>query len=204
MFNNFAWRAIQRMGAAVHCADRALRDTACGAARGDPLAFLAIPIVDMVPFATFATAALVLRRNKGMHKRLMLAYISFIIAAVARLPGVPHGAASLFWRGIFVGGIGRDLRSRVATPSAHCLSLGASVPSLSGLTPAPPGGWVIACGCRSARTLGAWMAWKAPHVCPAEEQCDVASQSGGRGMQFNAEQSLCCRSLRGRLLATLS
>jgi hypothetical protein len=56
----------------------------------DPLAFLAIPIFDMVLFATFVTSALVLRRNKDMHKRLMLlAYISIIGAAVARLPGVP-------------------------------------------------------------------------------------------------------------------
>ena len=55
----------------------------------DPLAFLAIPIFDMVLFATLVTAALVLRRNKETHKRLMLlAYISIIVAAVARLPGV--------------------------------------------------------------------------------------------------------------------
>lgn len=67
----------------------------------DPLAFLAIPIFDMVLFATFVTAALVLRRNKEMHKRLMLlAYISIIVAAVARLPGVlPLGPFAFFGLG---------------------------------------------------------------------------------------------------------
>ena len=67
----------------------------------DPLAFLAIPIFDMVLFATFVTAALVLRRNKDMHKRLMLlAYISIIVAAVARLPGVaPLGPLAFFGLG---------------------------------------------------------------------------------------------------------
>ena len=67
----------------------------------DPLAFLAIPIFDMVLFATFVTAALVLRRNKDTHKRLMLlAYISIIVAAVARLPGVlPLGPLAFFGLG---------------------------------------------------------------------------------------------------------
>jgi hypothetical protein len=55
----------------------------------DPLAFLVIPLFDMVLFAAFVTAALVLRRDKEAHKRLMLlAYVSIVVAAVARLPGV--------------------------------------------------------------------------------------------------------------------
>ena len=55
----------------------------------DPLAFLIIPLFDMVLFATFVGLALALRRDKEMHKRLMLlAYVSIIVAAVARLPGV--------------------------------------------------------------------------------------------------------------------
>lgn len=55
----------------------------------DPLAFLAVPVFDMVLFATFVTAALALRRDAGAHKRLMLlAYVSIMVAAVARLPGV--------------------------------------------------------------------------------------------------------------------
>ncbi len=55
----------------------------------------------MVLFATFVTVALVLRRNKEMHKRLMLlAYISIIVAAVARLPGVlPLGPFAFFGLG---------------------------------------------------------------------------------------------------------
>jgi len=55
----------------------------------DPLTFLAVPIFDMVLFSTFVTAALARRRDKEAHKRLMLlAYVSIIVAAVARLPGV--------------------------------------------------------------------------------------------------------------------
>jgi hypothetical protein len=43
----------------------------------------------MVNFASFVTAALVLRRNKETHKRLMLlASISITVAGVVRLPGV--------------------------------------------------------------------------------------------------------------------
>lgn len=70
--------------------------TAIGsAARGgappgvDPLAFLAVPLFDLVLFSGFIIAALTLRRNKEAHKRLMLlAYVSIIAAATARLPGV--------------------------------------------------------------------------------------------------------------------
>jgi hypothetical protein len=55
----------------------------------DPRAFLIIPLFDMVLFAGFVAAALALRRDKETHKRLMLmAYVSIIVAAVARLPGV--------------------------------------------------------------------------------------------------------------------
>ena len=120
-----AWRAVHCMGAPVHYANCARRESPLEGAptvwawraqswrrpmipsehligrratgkRGAPhrwawypLAFLAIPIFDMVLFATFVTAALVLRRNKEVHKRLMLlASISIIVAAVARLPGL--------------------------------------------------------------------------------------------------------------------
>jgi hypothetical protein len=75
-----------------------------GAARGggppgaDPLVFLAIPLFDMLLFPTFVAAALWLRTNKEAHKRLMLlAYISIMAAAVARLPGVlPLGPLGFF------------------------------------------------------------------------------------------------------------
>lgn len=64
----------------------------------DPIAFLVIPLFDMILFATFVTAALVRRRDREAHKRLMLlAYISIIVAAVARLPGVlPLGPPGFF------------------------------------------------------------------------------------------------------------
>ncbi|MDQ6892331.1 MAG: hypothetical protein M3167_06590 [Acidobacteriota bacterium] len=64
----------------------------------DPLAFLVVPIFDMILFASFVTAALALRRNKEAHKRLMLlAYVSIVVAAVARLPGVaPLGPPAFF------------------------------------------------------------------------------------------------------------
>jgi hypothetical protein len=64
----------------------------------DPLAFLVIPLFDMILFATFVISALALRRDKEAHKRLMLlAYISIIAAAVARLPGVVRGGPPLFF-----------------------------------------------------------------------------------------------------------
>jgi hypothetical protein len=81
-----------------------LMTAARAAARGsappgtDPLAFLIIPVTDMVLFATFVGAAVAMRRNKEAHKRLMLlAYISILVAAVARLPGViQHGPLVFF------------------------------------------------------------------------------------------------------------
>jgi hypothetical protein len=78
----------------------AVKAAARGAAPpgADPLAFLAIPMADMVMFSTFVAAALWMRRNKEAHKRLMLlAYISLMAAATARLPGVlPLGPLGFF------------------------------------------------------------------------------------------------------------
>jgi hypothetical protein len=64
----------------------------------DPLAFLAIPLGDMAVFALLVAAALVLRRHKEAHKRLMmLAYTATLAAAVGRFPGVlPLGPLWLF------------------------------------------------------------------------------------------------------------
>jgi hypothetical protein len=76
----------------------------------DPLAFLAMPLFDMVLFTSFVIAALVLRRDKETHKRLMLmAYVSIVVAAVARLPGVlplgPPGFTGLACLFVVAGGI---------------------------------------------------------------------------------------------------
>jgi hypothetical protein len=63
----------------------------------DPLVFLVVPLFDMALFAAFVTAAIALRRDKESHKRLMvLAYVSIVDAAVARIPGVPPGPLAFF------------------------------------------------------------------------------------------------------------
>ena len=64
----------------------------------DPFAFLAVPLFDITLFAGFVSAALLKRRDKEAHKRLMLlAYVSIITAAVARLPGLlPLGPLAFF------------------------------------------------------------------------------------------------------------
>jgi hypothetical protein len=81
-----------------------------------PLAFLAIPLFDMMMFTTFITAALALRRNKEAHKRLMLlAYVSIMGAPAARLPGVlPLGPLAFYGIGFvfLAAGIIYDLVSR--------------------------------------------------------------------------------------------
>jgi hypothetical protein len=63
-----------------------------------PLAFLAVPLFDMLLFPIFVGTALVYRRPRETHKRLMLlAYLSIITAAIARLPGVlPYGPPAFF------------------------------------------------------------------------------------------------------------
>lgn len=79
--------------------------TAVGAARrgasppgADSLQFLVVPLFDLALFAGFVVAAVLQRRNKEAHKRLMLlGYISIIAAGVARLPGVlPYGPFVFF------------------------------------------------------------------------------------------------------------
>ena len=76
----------------------------------DPLVFLVIPLFDMLLFATFVTVALIKRRDREAHKRLMLlAYVSIIVAAVARLPGVltlgPPAFFGLAFLFILMGGV---------------------------------------------------------------------------------------------------
>jgi uncharacterized membrane protein YozB (DUF420 family) len=82
----------------------------------DPLSFLVIPLFDIVMFATFVTTALLKRRDRESHKRLMLlAYASILAAPAARLPGVMplgpfafYGLAFLF----VIAGIVYDYASR--------------------------------------------------------------------------------------------
>jgi len=60
-----------------------------GAAAGGtpPLVFLAIPLFDMLVFASLVSAGFYFRRRTDVHKRLMLlATISILAAAIARLP----------------------------------------------------------------------------------------------------------------------
>jgi len=55
----------------------------------DPVAFLMIPLSDMLLFGGFVAAALLLRAKREAHKRLMLlAYVCIVTAAIGRLPGV--------------------------------------------------------------------------------------------------------------------
>lgn len=82
----------------------------------DPLAFLVVPLFDLVLFSGFIIAALTWRRNKEAHKRLMLlAYVSIIAAATARLPGVlPLGPPAFFGMALIfvVAGVIYDFVSR--------------------------------------------------------------------------------------------
>jgi hypothetical protein len=55
----------------------------------EPIVFLVVPLFDMLLFTGFVATALWRRRDKEAHKRLMLlAYVSIIVAAVARIPGM--------------------------------------------------------------------------------------------------------------------
>lgn len=82
----------------------------------DPLAFLVVPLFDLVLFGGFVAAAVLRRRDKETHKRLMLlAYISIIAAGVARLPGLlPYGPFVFFGigYGLSLFGVAYDQWSR--------------------------------------------------------------------------------------------
>lgn len=57
-----------------------------GGGGGDPRRFLSIPLGDILVFGGLVTAAILLRRNAAVHKRLMLlATISLLAAAFGRL-----------------------------------------------------------------------------------------------------------------------
>ena len=127
-------RVHQRMGVAgamlaagmiVVGATLAVSGAAAGSAPPgvDPLSFLAVPLADMVIFAGFIATALWHRRNREAHKRLMLlAYVSLLAAAAARLPGVlPYGPFAFFGLAfVFVAlGIAYDLATRERVHPAY-------------------------------------------------------------------------------------
>ncbi|HUS19408.1 MAG TPA: hypothetical protein VMZ25_07140 [Terriglobales bacterium] len=100
-----------------------------------PLQFLAIPLGDMLMFTIFVTAALYWRRDKELHKRLMvLAYVSIMAAPVARMPGVmPLGPLGFFGLAFVfaLAGVAYDLVSRGRIHRAYLWGaplLAASVP----------------------------------------------------------------------------
>jgi uncharacterized membrane protein YozB (DUF420 family) len=89
----------------------------------DALCFMAIPLGDMVMFAGFITAALLRRRDKETHKRLMLlAYASILAAPAARLPGVlPLGPLAFYGIALLVvlAGVVYDAISRGRVHKAY-------------------------------------------------------------------------------------
>jgi hypothetical protein len=66
-----------------------------------PLGFLAIPLFDMLTFAPLVALAVYRRRVADTHKRLMLlATLSILAAAVARIPGVQEHGNPLIYFGV--------------------------------------------------------------------------------------------------------
>ena len=64
-----------------------------------PLPFLTVPVFDLLVFAVLVAAAITLRRRPAWHKRLMLvASISVLTAAVARVPGIIAASPADIWR----------------------------------------------------------------------------------------------------------
>ena len=76
----------------------ARRDTGFVGIPVPALQFLAIPMFDMVLFATFVWLAIAQRRNPQSHKRwMLLATVNLLPAAIARWPGVnPLGPLAFF------------------------------------------------------------------------------------------------------------
>jgi hypothetical protein len=78
----------------------------------DAITFLAVPVIKMVLFAAFVSAAVWRRRDRESHKRLMLlANLTILGPAVARIPGPPLlgvGISALFLAMLFA----YDLYSR--------------------------------------------------------------------------------------------
>ena len=63
-----------------------------------PLAFLAVPMFDLVMFVLLFGAAIYYRRQPAMHKRLMLlTAINFLPPAIARIPIAPLQSLGPLW-----------------------------------------------------------------------------------------------------------
>ena len=66
-----------------------------------PLGFLIIPVFDMLVFAPLVAAAVYYRNQAAMHKRLMLiATVSLLGAAMARVTGTPGAGGPLVFFGV--------------------------------------------------------------------------------------------------------
>lgn len=87
-----------------------------------PIEFLVVPFFDLVLFTGFVTAAVLRRREKEAHKRLMLlAYVSIIPAAVARIRGLALLGPALFVLAFLlpIAGVIYDYRSRGRVASVY-------------------------------------------------------------------------------------
>lgn len=83
----------------------------------EPLQFLVVPVFDLVLFVGFLTAAVLRRREKEAHKRLMLlAYTAIMPAAFGRIPGmnVPVALLMSFVPAVFGAIYDRWSRGRVS------------------------------------------------------------------------------------------
>jgi hypothetical protein len=97
-----------------------------------PLEFLVIPVFDMLLFAPLVAAAVYFRRNAEMHKRLMLiATLSLLGAALARVTGTPGAGGPLVFFGIsdllMLAGVVYDRRTRGSVHPAYKWGGGAVV-----------------------------------------------------------------------------
>lgn len=89
-----------------------------------PLEFLIIPVFDMLVFAPLVAAAVYFRRQAATHKRLMLiATLSLVGAAVARITGTPGAGGPLVFFGVpdllILAGVVYDRRTRGAVHPAY-------------------------------------------------------------------------------------
>jgi len=99
-----------------------------------PLGFLIVPVFDMLVFAPLVAAAVYYRRQAEMHKRLMLiATVSLIGAAMARVTGTPGAGGPLVFFGVpdllLLCGVIYDRRTRGSVHPAYKWGAGAVVAS---------------------------------------------------------------------------